>query len=281
MQNPIDQYVDIRSNGLTIKTRYWEAGEGSTVLLIHGLGGYVENWELNIAALAEHHHVYAFDMVGFGRSDKPDTDYSIPALTRFTQAFMDTLHLEEATVVGHSLGGAIALNLELQFAEKVNKLLLVSSGGFGREVATAFRVLSLPLIGSLLMRPNRKAIARGLKLAFYDEALVTEERIEHGYQMASLPGLTHTFLATIRASTNFLGFKASAIDPILNNLNQITVPTLAVFGKQDPAIPLSHTEVAQNRIADCQCHIFDQCAHWPQIEHVEEFNQLALEFLAE
>ncbi|MCB9436758.1 MAG: alpha/beta fold hydrolase [Anaerolineales bacterium] len=275
-----DDYVDVDHAGRTIKTRYWQAGAaGSAVVCVHGLGGYVENWELTIPALAAQHRVYALDLVGFGYTEKPDVDYSLHYLAGFVQAFMHALDLEEASIIGHSLGGAITLQLALLHPESVHKLVLVSSGGFGREVAGLFRVLSLPLLGELLFHPTKKAIARGLKVAFYDERHITPERIERGYKMATLSGLTHTTLNTIRTSTNMRGFKPEAIDPILNHLDKVLMPSLTIWGKQDAAVPVTHAEVAQQRLPDCQSHIFEECGHWPQIEHSMAFNQLVVDFL--
>lgn len=272
-----DLYVEV--NG--IKTRYWEAGQAdSTIVLVHGLGGYVENWELNIEALAQRHRVYALDMMGFGRSDKPQTSYAIRELAIFVGAFMETLGLERAALVGHSMGGSVALQLTLLSSEKVSQLVLVNSGGFGREVSSVFRMLSIPLLGNLLMRPNKKAIEQGLKASFFDETLVTPERVERGFEMASLPGVKRTVLTAIRTSVNLRGAKTTALGPIFDNLERISVPTLVIWGKQDTAVPLAHVDVATSRIPDCRSYIFDRCKHWPQIEHATRFNEVVLEFLA-
>ncbi|NDJ85710.1 MAG: alpha/beta fold hydrolase, partial [Chloroflexi bacterium] len=237
MDSAQDQYIAVKSQGETINTRFRQAGStGSNIVMVHGLGGYLENWEQNIPLLAREHRVYALDLVGFGYTDKPTaTNYAIPYLAQFLKDFMATIDLPSAAIIGHSLGGAIALQMTLLQPEVVEKLILVSSGGLGREVSSAFKVLSLPLIGRLLIKPNRKAIARGLKASFYDDTLVTDERVERGYKMASIPGVTDTILTAIRTSVNFFGAKSGTLDPIYNNLDQVSVPTLVVWGKQDLA----------------------------------------------
>ncbi len=273
-----DQYIEVND----INTRYWSMGQSeSVIVMIHGLGGYVENWELNVESLAQQHQVYALDMVGFGRSDKSQAvSYSIRYLAQFVSAFMRTMEIETATLLGHSMGGAVALQLALLEPDMVSRLVLVNSGGLGSEVSGVFRMLSIPVLGNLLMRPSKRAIERGLKAAFFDENLVTPDRVERGFQMASLPDLKQTVLKAIRTSVNLKGAKSEVLDPIFDNLEQINVPTLVIWGKQDTAVPLSHVDVATSRMPNCRSYIFDQCKHWPQIEHADKFNEVVLEFLA-
>ena len=119
-QRPQDQYVDVQG----VTTRYWTAGStGSPVVLIHGIGGYAENWLPTFGALATEHQVCALDLIGQGRTDKPlDVPYSIDALAQFVKDFMAATGIEHAHVVGHSLGGAIATRLVLMHPETVDNL---------------------------------------------------------------------------------------------------------------------------------------------------------------
>ena len=281
MAPPQDQYIDVHSLGHSIKTRYWKVGSGQPLVLIHGLGGYAENWELNIDAFAEHFEVYTLDVVGFGYTAKPDIKYTVRNLAQFVLDFMAAHGIEQTHVGGHSLGGMIALQLALLEPEKVSKLLLISSGGFGKEIAFGFKLLTLPVLGKLLLKPSDAKIRTGLKSAFYDEALITDERVKRGLQMASLPGVVDVVYKTNRTNSNFAGIKPATIDPIMQDLHFISEPVMTFWGKQDPAIPMAHKDFADKELPNHRSHIFDQCGHWPQIEHVDVFNRLAIEFLTE
>lgn len=278
MQKTVDdQFTEIGSTN----TRFWMAGDdGPPVLLIHGIGGSVEEWRFNIGALAEHNRVYAFDMVGFGRSDKPAGKYSFGYLAQFVNDFMDAQAIERASLVGHSLGGGVVLQFALQFPDKVEKLVLVSSAGLGKEVHLAFRLSSLPLIGNWLTRPSRKGTAQLLTDCYLDQDLITDEFIEFKYQLAALPGAQQTFLSTVRTLGNFWGMRDAVVASIVENLTSITAPTLIIWGQQDRILPVAHANIAANKIPHARLHIFDPCGHCPPEELPEEFNALVLEFLA-
>ncbi len=114
-----DRYVKVGS----INTRYWQLGNsGSVVILLHGGGGYIELWKSNILELAQHHRVYAFDMVGAGRSDKPNAEYTFDFMARFTRDFMAALNIHHASLIGTSAGGGVALTFALKFPELLDKL---------------------------------------------------------------------------------------------------------------------------------------------------------------
>jgi pimeloyl-ACP methyl ester carboxylesterase len=132
-----------------LPTRYLRAGEGPPLLLLHGVGDNALDWQWAMPALASTYRVYAPDLPGFGGSTNSRSDYSPAFFTRFVDAFLDTLGIERATVVGNSLGGLIALRLALAEPERVAALGLVSSGGLGREVTYALRSLALPGYGKL------------------------------------------------------------------------------------------------------------------------------------
>jgi pimeloyl-ACP methyl ester carboxylesterase len=132
-----------------LSTRYLTAGEGPPLLLLHGLGDNALDWRWVIPALAHNCRVYAPDLPGSGGSAKPDTDYSPAFFTRFIAAFLDTLGVERAVVVGNSLGGLIGLRLAMAEPDRVVALGLVSSAGLGREVSYALRSLALPGYGKL------------------------------------------------------------------------------------------------------------------------------------
>mgnify|MGYP001822965434 FL=1 len=275
-QAPQDRYIQVGG----INTRYWALGEqGSSVILLHGIGASVEDWLLNVHALAERHRVYALDMVGFGRSDKPSAPYTAPYMAQFVKDFMDCLGIDRAHLAGHSMGGGVALQFVIRFPEKVQKLVLAASAGLGKKLYLPFRVCTLPRIGERLTRPSRKGTAQLIEDAVYDPALVTDEWVELGYEMAALPGAQDAVLSALRSSCNLRGMRRDVIAPVVANLASISAPTLIIWGKQDRILPVIQAYVADEGIPNSRLHSLDRCGHIPQLECAEAFNDLVTEFL--
>ena len=277
LRKPKDHYIKVGN----INTRYWALGDqGSPVILIHGLGASAEIWQKNVEALAEQYRVYVPDLVGFGRSDKPDIEYTPFSAARFVYDFMNALNIESASLVGNSLGGGIAVQCALQFPHKVEKLVLVDSAGFGRKVIFPLRLISLPFIGELLTRPSRERVYLYFKLAIYDPALLTEDFIDLYYELHSLPGAQKSMLRVLRSISNIRGGRTKILRTVMVRLNVITAPVLIVWGKQDKVLPVRHAYVANEKILNSKVHILDPCGHMPQFERPEEFNRIVLEFLS-
>jgi pimeloyl-ACP methyl ester carboxylesterase len=277
-QLPIDQYVKVGN----INTRYWQAGDkGPVVLLVHGLGGSIENWVYNMATLAQEYRVYAMDLVGFGRSDKSPLTRDMTALVKFIDDFMKVQHIEKASLVGNSLGGGLILQFALDFPEKVTKLVLVDNGGMGRDVIIDLKLCSFPWLGEFLSRPSLEGTARLYKEIVCDPALVTPELVKLTYELASLPGAQKALLATLRAGINLRGQRGKLIKDLKNRLGSITAPTLVVWGQQDRIIPVAHARVAAEKIPGARLEIYDHCGHMPQLEYPDKFNRLVMDFLAE
>ncbi len=277
MQAPQDQYVQVGQ----IRTRFWTLGdEGTAVLLVHGISSSMEGWIHNVHALAERHRIYALDLVGSGRSDKPAAPYSYPYLAQFVHDFLQSQNVDRLNFVGHSMGGGIALHFALQFPDQVDRLVLVDSAGLGREVTLSFRLPTLPWIGEWLTRPSRKGTARFLHEALYDPALITDELVDFKYELSALPGAQEAILSGLRQDVTLRGVRDHVWRPIVDNLPNITAPTLVIWGQQDRIIPVAHAQVARDRIPNVQVHILDRCGHVPQLERPDEFNALVLEFLA-
>jgi pimeloyl-ACP methyl ester carboxylesterase len=276
-QPPKDQYVEVGN----IRTRYWVLGDGkSSAILLHGLGCYIEYWLDNVAALAQGRRVYALDLVGFGRSDKPQVRYSIPYLTEFVQEFMIVQDVDRAALIGGSMGGAIALRFALQYPHQVEKIVLASSVGLGKEVSIFFRMMSLPILGELFARPSRKGTAQQFRLLLHDPDSIQDQWIEEGYEMSSLPGAQRCLLSAFRSMFNIWGVRSDAYRPILDRLEEIEVPTLVIWGVQDRILPVTHAHQAVKRLPNSRIHILDPCGHVPNIERAEEFNALVTDFLS-
>lgn len=277
---PQDQYIKVGS----ISIRYWALGErGTTVILLHGGGASVEFWLYNLTALAQSHCVFAVDMVGSGRSDKPSVTYSLAYQAQFVKDFMDICHIGRASLAGNSMGGGVALQFALMFPERVEKLVLVNSFGLGKRIDLFSRLVALPLIDKLswLVRPTRKSVAFALKPVVYDSSVITNEWLEEIYQLSILPGALNALIKLAQTNLSVFGVRSEVFSPIIDQLSNITAPTLVIWGQQDPVLPVAHVFVAAQRLANARLHVFERCGYFPQIEHSEEFNQLVLEFLAE
>jgi len=265
-----------------VQARYWaEGSQGSPVILIHGIGEYVEIWWPNIVTLAQQHRVFAVDLPGFGRSDKPvDAPYGYPYFARFIHDFMSGLGLERASLVGHSLGGAVALQAALAFPQKVDRLVLVGSAGLGREVNLILRLATLPLLGEILTRPSLQGSRSFIKAIVYDPALVKDEDVQVHYEISIQPGAQQAFLKVLRAIGNVFGQNHNSTGPILEHLPAITQPTLVLWGREDAIIPVKHADVTR-RMPNMRVRIFERCGHSPQFEHRENFDQAVQEFLCD
>ncbi len=275
---PTDQYIQVDG----INTRYWALGEqGSPVLFIHGQGGAIDYWYKNIFPLAQHHRVYALDWVGSGKSDKPQKTYTVDDLSHFIVRFMEEVGLSHASLIAGSVGGLLALKIIQDFPDRVDKLVLIGSGGLGKEVGFPARLTSLPGIGELLGRPSRGAANFMMQQCVYDPApyLKDSEFMELVLRNMSSDILQFQ-TRTLRTMGNFFGIKPEIWQPICDRLSKIQSPTLIIWGKQDRAFPVSHAEVAANGIPNAKLKVFDQCGHLPYLEYADEFNRAVLEFLS-
>jgi pimeloyl-ACP methyl ester carboxylesterase len=274
---PQDRYIKVGN----INTRYWQAGgKGSAVVLVHGLGGFIENWMHNIEPLAKEHRVYAMDLVGFGRSDKTPLVKDMNTLVQFISDFMDALKISKATLIGNSLGGGLVLQFALRFPQKVEKLVLVDTAGMGRDVIVDFRLCSVPFLGELLIKPSLKGVEKLWRKIVYDPALVTPELVKMCYELGTLPDATKSLLSVLRAGINLCGQRSKLTKPLLKDLYKINVPTLIFWGRQDRIIPIKHATIAAAKIPNAKLIVFDKCSHVPMFEYPEGFNKITMEFLA-
>lgn len=234
---------------------YVEAGAGPTLILIHGLAGSIQHWQSVIAPLAQHYHVVALDQIGFGRSDKPLIDYRAETFVDFLDEFMRVEHLAKATLVGSSLGGWVAALMAIEHPEKVDRLVLVDSGG----MAGLTDYLGPKLITAL--RQSTLNDARVLNpLVFADPSPYnSEEALRAGFTAHLSAGDGYTVGKVVDAIER----KEDMLD---GRLDAIHVPTLILWGRQDRIVPLQFGESMERAIASAKLVVFDQCGHGPMIE---------------
>ena len=262
---------------------YAEAGKGPALLLIHGMGGTFQNWQEVMEPLARTHTVIAADLPGHGSSGPGGGDYSIGALAAGLRDLMLALGHERMTLVGHSLGGGIAMQFSYQFPEMVERLVLVSSGGLGPEVSPVLRAAALPgadlFIAATAGLGQRigPAIGRVLStVGLRPNADVAE--VARGYGSLSDPVRRAAFLATVRAVLGTGGQRVEANDRLY--LAE-AIPVLIVWGSRDPIIPAHHGEDAHEQIPGSRLEIFDGVGHLPQVEAPLRFVLSLEKFLAE
>lgn len=278
---PKDQFIQVNS----IKTRYWQAGEsGSTVLLIHGIGCSVLEWERNVDILAARHRVFALDLMGCGLTDKPEqAAYSIDSLAQFVLDFMSAKGIEQAHICGNSLGGRLGLACAVLEPHRVASLLLVDPAGIDyRPTLLEFRLATLPVLGEAFTWPNPLGTKMLWSKAFAaPAAFVTKEMVATKVSLARQPGAQRAFLKTLRNFVSLRGFQPKLVAKLHAELPTIQTPTLVIWGREDQFVPATHAEVLRQKLPHVEVQIWDQCGHAPQIEHAQRFNQAATAFWAQ
>jgi pimeloyl-ACP methyl ester carboxylesterase len=261
---------------------YVTGGQGAPVVLLHGIGSDCSIWRHTLLALAPHFRVYAPDLLGCGASEKPAITYSIETLTRSVAAFTEAIGIERAHVIGHSLGGGIALYFHQLYPERVERLALVASGGLGRELHWILRINALPGARSVLRvisdpRSPMPSITSALRRRHMKEL--------HAAHDVHRPTILHrlrdplaraAFVEMARSVTDLHGQKASA----LPHLPHIAAPVLVIWGAHDGILPLAHGRRAVKLLQQGHLHVLSASAHRPQVEEPEQFNRILLDFLS-
>ncbi|THJ66854.1 alpha/beta fold hydrolase [Arthrobacter echini] len=273
----------LRVDGVRIRYRDEGAAEKTPVLLLHGIGRSLEDWEGLYARLAPDHRVISIDLPGFGLSERTAGRYSMETIARFVLAALDTLgERRPLHVVGNSLGGAVAMKLSVLAPERVRSLVLANSAGFGKEVTLALRLLAVRPVGRVLMRDkSRKAAYRTERAVFYDRAFVTEERLDHAQEVGRNPVHDDVMLAVAGHLGTVGGVRRRWRTELLRSVAAQRKPTLVVWGDEDRVLPASHLEHARTAFPHAEFHLFEKCGHMPQIEREEEFDALVRRFVAD
>jgi pimeloyl-ACP methyl ester carboxylesterase len=262
---------------------YRAAGSGPTVVLIHGMINSSRHWEAVATRLAGSYRVIAPDLIGHGDSATPRGDYSLGAHAASIRDLMTTIGVESATIVGHSLGGGVAMQFFYQFPQRTERLVLISSGGLGHGVSPLLRGAALPGSATLLSLATRPRLVGALAGA---GARLRARGNSSGVYLQSVaralgplqdPGSRRAFLETLRAVIDFQGQRVSARDR-LYLLGEMQ--TLIVWGERDRTIPIAHGLEAQRAIPNCRFERLPRAAHFPNLEDPEGLAQALLDFLA-
>jgi pimeloyl-ACP methyl ester carboxylesterase len=280
---PQAETLRVDANGLNVHCL--ASGEdGSPVLLLHGGGldsaGFT--YRHTIGPLSKEHRVFAPDWPGYGQSDRPDVEYTVPFYVGFLERLVAALGLERTSLVGLSMGGAAALGFALRAPERVEKLVLVDSYGLGGEVPwgrLGYLMVHAPLLGELsyaLLRRSRAMVRWSLYSLVNDRRVVTEGMVDEVGQLLADPKAGHAWSSFQKSEVGWGGLRTDFSD----RLGRLSVPTLLVHGANDRAVPLAWARRAQERIPDCRLEVFPDCGHMPPRERPEDFARTVGRFLA-
>jgi pimeloyl-ACP methyl ester carboxylesterase len=279
-----DDWVEDRVRHVSIHGHdmaYRMEGSGPALLLLHGIAGSSRTWRDVVPLLEDRFTVIAPDFMGHGLSEKPVGDYSLGAFASGTRDLLDVLGIDRATVVGQSFGGGVAMQLAYQHPELCERLVLVDSGGLGREVNWMLRFLTLP--GSEYLMPLifpgfvrdwgdsvvRSINGRGIRLG-----RITE--MWSAYASLAEAENRQAFARTIRSVIDPGGQSVSAMDRLYL---ASSLPTLIIWGDRDGIIPVGHAHAAQQAIPGCRLAVIEGVGHFPQIEAPEQFVAALVDFV--
>ncbi len=272
------QHVEIHGHNVS----YLAEGDGPPVVLIHGVTGTCDQWAPVADLMSVRHSVVAPDLLGHGQSAKPRGDYSLGAYASGIRDLVVGLGHERVTVVGHSLGGGIALQFAYQFPERCARLVLVSSGGLGQEVHPVLRAatlpgseLVLPLIAGARVHSAGAAVAGLLERVGLHAGPDVAEMVR-GYGSLADGDTRRAFIHTLRSVVDPMGQRVSATDRLYLAAD---VPALIVWGRRDRVIPVSHADVAVRGMPGSRLEIFEESGHFPQLDDPLRLSRTLTDFI--
>jgi pimeloyl-ACP methyl ester carboxylesterase len=262
---------------------YRMAGSGPPVLLLHGISDESASWLPVLADLAEHHTVIAPDLLGHGESDKPRADYSVAAFSNGMRDLLDVLDVDRVTVVGHSLGGGVAAQLAYQYPDRVDRLVLVSTGGVARDVSPVLRLAAAPLaeVGMWpLMVPGVSEVGRlALRVLGGLGHDLGRDADDVARVLRGLPDRDRraAFTRTLRAVVDRRGQLVTMLD---RAYLAEEMPVLVIWGDRDGIIPVEHAQVAHAAMPGSRLSVYEGAGHFPHHADPGRFVREVSEFVA-
>ena len=258
-----EKFLQIDGN----KIRYLESGNSKkTLVLVHGLGASAERWDQVIPLFADNFRIVVPDLIGFGHSDKPQLDYTPAFFSEFLEKFFIASDIKRPYLVGSSLGGQISAEYTASHPNEVEKLILVSPAGVMKQSTPA---LDAYIIAALY--PNEHSAKNAFEMMEGSGKNIDKEIVNGFIERMRLPNAKLAFMSTV------LGLKNSEL--ITSKLQSISVPTLIIWGSQDPVIPINYADIFVSAIQDCQFFRMDGCGHTPYVQNPSTFASKVLEFL--
>ena len=264
------------------RVSYRRAGWGPLVVLVHGITGSSDTWQDVIEPLAERYTVVAPDLLGHGESAKPRGDYSLGAHASGLRDLLAALGHDKGTIVGHSLGGGVVMQMAYQFPERCERMVLVSSGGLGREVHWLLRAASLP--GSEFVLPllaSSGIVNAGTSVGSFVGRLGLRAGPDLGEMWRGFASLGDVsargaFIHTLRNVIDPGGQHVDATDRLY--LAQ-RMPTMLMWGERDPIIPVRHGRAAQEIIPGSRFEVFNDSGHFPHRDQPRDFVKTLTDFI--
>jgi pimeloyl-ACP methyl ester carboxylesterase len=259
-----------------------QAGSGPALLLIHGIGDSSETWRELIPILARSYTVVAPDLLGHGRSSKPRADYSVAGYANGMRDLLSILGIDRATIVGHSLGGGVAMQFAYQYPERCERVVLDATGGVCPEVHPLLRLAAWPNADLVLpLLQSRPVHALG-RLAFHALRSLDHDLGRDANDLLrvfdALPDITsrRAFIRTLRSVVDFRGQAVTMLDRCY--LAE-ALPVLLVWGARDAVIPVEHGRIAHAAMPSSQLVVFERAGHFPHRSEPGRFLQVMEEFL--
>lgn len=252
------------------RINYYEFGQGEPLLFLHGFGGAAYTWRQVYPAFARNHRVFLIDLKGFGLSERPPDDrYGVDDQAEIITSFIHRKNLENLTLVGHSLGGAVALLTYFKVngaKPRIKSLVLIDSACYPESLPPFIKVLRLPVLNILLSKitPTRLAVAKVLKKSFYDDTKITDEIFGTYIFYNRLPGSDYAARKTAEQII------PPHFEEIIRKLPEIAVPVLLLWGYDDEIIPLVYGLKLHHDIPGSQLVSLKQCGHIPPEEKPSE-----------
>jgi pimeloyl-ACP methyl ester carboxylesterase len=273
-----------RVDGLRVRCLVAGTGGAPPVLLLHG-GGFDAadfSYRYAIEPLSHLRPVLAFDWPGYGGSDTPNLRFDLAYYARFLERLMDYLGIQRAALVGISMGGGAALSFALRSPERVEKLILVSSYGLGKDVpcgSLGYLLVHAPLAVDLvyaLLRRSRRSLRWGLHRIVHDPRVVSDELVEEARRLLYQPASGRAFRSFRRSEVGWDGLNTDLSD----RLGELATPTLLIHGEGDRLVPVEWARRAHEHLPDSELRVLQCCGHWPPRECPDEFNRAVVNFLA-
>jgi pimeloyl-ACP methyl ester carboxylesterase len=260
---------------------YRMEGRGPALLLLHGIAGSSRTWRDVIPRLTDRFTIIAPDLVGHGQSEKPVGDYSLGAFASGIRDLLEVLDIGRATIIGQSFGGGVAMQLAYQHPEGCERLVLVDSGGLGREVNWMLRVMTLPgteYVMPMIFPGFVRDWGDSLFRTINDRGIRLGRIAEMWSAYASLAEAENrqAFVRTIKSVVDPGGQTVSAMDRLYL---ASAMPTLIVWGERDDIIPVSHAHAAHQAMPGSRLEIIEGVGHFPQIEAPEQFVEMLVDFI--
>jgi pimeloyl-ACP methyl ester carboxylesterase len=274
------KYVDVKDR--RTRVRIEGGSDRPPILLLHGIGRSLEDWEPQFSLFRQGgYRVIALDLPGNGFSDRLPTSTTLRGLAQSAFETLDAIgEARPLHVMGNSLGGGVAMQMLALDPDRVPTLVLAGSAGFGSEVHPMLRLVATPVIGALATRYPSRASARMYERRLYgDPSLATDERIHHALTIARQSDTGAVLHETARSLATIRGVRPEWRDELMSNVSKHPRPTLIVWGDRDRILPAKHMNAAQRFLPHARVQLFEAVGHMPQLEAVERFAELTLDFL--